>query len=608
MVASDLVLELRNIFHSGQVEPSSWMQRLFGSVETGLILKDITLEIKPGEVFAVLGSKGSGKRALLDVISRRAQGATRGQILFEGNPLTLSLFQRLCGYVTHRTDLIPSLTTEQTLYYTANLCSGEKVCRYTCSTRVRQMLGDLALNQVAQHSVGSLNASQLRRLVIGVQLIKDPVLLLLDEPTAGLDPLSTYLIISILSSYARRRGRAVILTMEKPRSDVFPFLDRAAFLCLGDILYTGPTRLMLEYFNSIGFPCPTTENPLMYYLCLSTVDRRSRERFLESHTQILELVDKFKSVGNAYASHSHVQAPSLTKSHLRSVKPSCFQLSTTLYQRLLASTFNITPFGLSHMFLRLALFPIYSLLIFLIYFNVVANDNHINQSGLMLLSLFGTYITSAVTTALTFGVFRTRYYQEAQEGIYSGPLFLIVYLLFSIPFTLATVAAGSRILFQITGLTTVEDWAVFGGVLWGSYLLSEQQTIALLMVLKREFNAIITSVYLCLLYLVLGSGILRSYGGMPEWLLYSGYATQTHYASLSLADRLFPGLPLSNCSSVQLSALGCKASENHILSHRSTSPSWDPALSLGLSSAFVLSTLVIYLMPLPAFVKAKFRQ
>lgn len=58
MVGNDLILELRGIFHSGQVEPSSWTQRLFGSVETGLILKDISLEIKPGEVFAVLGSKG----------------------------------------------------------------------------------------------------------------------------------------------------------------------------------------------------------------------------------------------------------------------------------------------------------------------------------------------------------------------------------------------------------------------------------------------------------------------------------------------------------------------------------------------------------------------
>jgi ABC-type uncharacterized transport system ATPase subunit len=91
------------------------------------------------------------------------------------------------------------------------------------------------------------------------------VVLLLDEPTWDLDPLNTYLVISILSNHARKYGRAVILTMEKPRSDVFPFLDRVAYLCLGDVVYTGGTRLMLDYFRSIGFPCPELENPLMYY-------------------------------------------------------------------------------------------------------------------------------------------------------------------------------------------------------------------------------------------------------------------------------------------------------------------------------------------------------
>lgn len=91
------------------------------------------------------------------------------------------------------------------------------------------------------------------------------VALLLDEPTWDLDPLNTYLVISILSNHARKYGRIVVLTMEKPRSDVFPFLDRVAYLCLGDVVYTGGTRLMLDYFRSIGFPCPELENPLMYY-------------------------------------------------------------------------------------------------------------------------------------------------------------------------------------------------------------------------------------------------------------------------------------------------------------------------------------------------------
>lgn len=58
MIGGDYSLELNNIFHTGQVEPASCFQRLFGSVQTGLILKDITLEVRAGEVMAILGSKG----------------------------------------------------------------------------------------------------------------------------------------------------------------------------------------------------------------------------------------------------------------------------------------------------------------------------------------------------------------------------------------------------------------------------------------------------------------------------------------------------------------------------------------------------------------------
>lgn len=53
--------------------------------------------------------------------------------------------------------------------------------------------------------------------------------------------------------------------METPRSDVLPFVARVALLCLGAIVYSGPTRSMLDYFTYVGFPCPELENPLMYY-------------------------------------------------------------------------------------------------------------------------------------------------------------------------------------------------------------------------------------------------------------------------------------------------------------------------------------------------------
>lgn len=149
-----------------------------------------------------------------------------------------------------------------------------KLGGYLKSSKVRQVLADLALSQVANKRVEYLNISERRRVAIGVQLVRDPVMLLLDEPTQALDPLSAYLLISILSNTAKKSGCGILLSLEKPRSDVFPFLDRALFLCLGGVVYSGGTRAMLEYFHGIGFPCPQLENPLMYYLCLSTVDRR----------------------------------------------------------------------------------------------------------------------------------------------------------------------------------------------------------------------------------------------------------------------------------------------------------------------------------------------
>ncbi|ROT84474.1 hypothetical protein C7M84_022324 [Penaeus vannamei] len=71
--------------------------------------------------------EGSGKRALLEVISRRAQGPTRGQILLNHVPMSLRLFQDSCGYVTHKTQLLEGLTAKQTLEYAAKLSLSSKV-------------------------------------------------------------------------------------------------------------------------------------------------------------------------------------------------------------------------------------------------------------------------------------------------------------------------------------------------------------------------------------------------------------------------------------------------------------------------------------------------
>lgn len=84
------------------------------------------------------------------------------------------MFNQCCAYVGHRADLVPSLSVQQTLYYAANLSIGSQVSGYVKDSRVRQVLADLALNQVARRSVEALTEGEYRRLVIGTQLVKDP--------------------------------------------------------------------------------------------------------------------------------------------------------------------------------------------------------------------------------------------------------------------------------------------------------------------------------------------------------------------------------------------------------------------------------------------------
>ena len=178
-------------------------------------------------------------------------------------PLTLRLFQEQCGFVSKRTPLIDGLTVRQSLYYMAQMTL--KTNNSLKRTRIKQVLADLALSSLQYKKANKLSVSEAKRLAIGLQLVRDPLLLVLDDPTSNLDPLNTYFILSILSNHAKKYGRILMLTMDKPRSDIFPFLDRVTYLCLGDVVYTGSTRMMIDYFRSIGFSCPELENPLMYY-------------------------------------------------------------------------------------------------------------------------------------------------------------------------------------------------------------------------------------------------------------------------------------------------------------------------------------------------------
>lgn len=645
------MLELISVSHTGPILPAeevSCWSKVTGSVTNGLILKDVSFELHSGEVMAILGSKGSGKKALIDIIGHRippGQGTTKGQILLNDVPLTLRLFQEQCGFVSKRTEFIDNLTVRQSLHYMGKMTikAGGMIRRQ----REKQVLADVALTPVSNTKVADLNISERRRLSIALQLIRDPLLLILDDPTGDLDPLNAYFVVSMLSNHAKKYGRIILMTMDKPRSDIFPFLDRVTYLCLGDVVYSGSTRMMMDYFRSIGFPCPEQENPLMYYLCLSTVDRRSRDRFMDSSGQIAALVDKFKLEGHEYrkyippsavdanGTNGHVIHPPPTIPLTAYGRPSSTSIASALLGRQLSSFLT-----LSSLFKRVLIIPLFFTLLYFFLFPKLPLQQQafMSRSGLFFNCLAGvSFLTSAIT-AYTYYAHRNRFYEESSRlSLYRGPLFVLTSALSSIPFSIVSISLASFLLYWASGLRSEDDlWLtrclIFSSTLWAVYTFAEQHTIAVMAFIRSPFNAVATTISLLSLYLILGSGTTRSVLAMTEtrWLEYLNYANIYYYSGWTLhfnefaTNDLLDRTPSVTDSGVILSCPPnvvpgrCLfVNGTHFLAQRySQGVNW-PEFSINfwrnfaLTFVFVLTSyalnVIVYVLPLPASLKSKFR-
>ena len=125
-------------------------------------------------------------------------------------------------------------------------------------SRVNELIIELKLNKCQYTRIGGplikgVSGGERKRTSIGVELITDPSLIFLDEPTTGLDSFTATSVMETLGDLAKRDGRTVISTIHQPNSDIFEMFDRLMLLAKGKIIYFNEARLAVNYFGSIGF-------------------------------------------------------------------------------------------------------------------------------------------------------------------------------------------------------------------------------------------------------------------------------------------------------------------------------------------------------------------
>ena len=212
------------------------------------IVNHIDLSIKQGEFVAIIGGSGAGKSSFMNCISGYSK-PTRGQVLINGDDLyeNYETMKQIIGYVPQADIVYDTLTVQGMLNYAAMLRMPKDTSRKERKAKVAEVISMVELNGREKFLIKNLSGGQRKRVSIAVELLSDPNLFFLDEPSSGLDPGTEEKLMETLKKMSRT-GKTIILithnTMNIHLCDKIIFLGKGGRLC-----YYGTPQGAYDFFQ-----------------------------------------------------------------------------------------------------------------------------------------------------------------------------------------------------------------------------------------------------------------------------------------------------------------------------------------------------------------------
>ncbi|CAN7084495.1 unnamed protein product [Brassica oleracea var. botrytis] len=229
------------------------------------LLWDVTGALKPGVLTSLMGVSGAGKTTLLDVLSgRKTRGDIKGEIRVGGYPKVQDTFARVSGYCEQFDIHSPNITVEESLKYSAWLRLPYNIDSKIKNELVKEVLETVELEDIKYSMVGlpgvsGLSTEQRKRLTIAVELVANPSIIFMDEPTTGLDARAAAIVMRAVKNVSET-GRTVVCTIHQPSIDIFETFDELILMKNGgQLVYYGPlgkhSSKVIDYFERIpGVP------------------------------------------------------------------------------------------------------------------------------------------------------------------------------------------------------------------------------------------------------------------------------------------------------------------------------------------------------------------
>ncbi|XP_077138503.1 ATP-binding cassette sub-family G member 5 isoform X1 [Ranitomeya variabilis] len=517
-----------------------WDVQSYYNKWTRQILRDVSFYVESGQIMAILGNSGSGKTTLLDAISGRIghKGTLVGEVHVNGSQLKKEQFQDCFSYVLQHDSLLPYLTVRETLTYTAML-SLQKHSKEAIRNKVDSVMAELSLTHVADTVIGGrvfngISSGERRRVSIAGQLIQDPKIILLDEPTTGLDSMTANHIVLLLSQLARK-DRIVIISIHQPRSELFKIFDRIAIMSCGELIFCGKPQEMISFFDDCGYECPEHSNPFDFFVDLTSVDTRTKEREMETYGRVHAIIGAYRDSEQFQTTLEYIDSSKKSKEQQkipfkRKETPNAISKLVVLFRRTVRNL-SRNKIGI---IMRLSQNLIFAL--FIAFFLIRLNNDVLkgavqDRVGIIYQCLGGTSYTGLLNAVALFPALRAISDQESKDGLYQKWQMLLAYVFHVLPFSFLSIVIFGAFIYWVVGLNPeIVRFGVFLGAAFAPHLMGEFLALAVLGIVDNP-NIVNAGVALLnIAGILVGSGLLRSLQEMPRVFQLLSYITYQRYS------------------------------------------------------------------------------
>ena len=220
----------------------------------------------------------------------------RGTIKINGKKVeTMADYKSVIGYVMQEDLMLPTFTPRETFRFITDMRLPFKTSEEK-DALVESMIDSLGLKKASETYVGNslirgLSGGEKKRTSVGVELLINPSLIFLDEPTTGLDSTTALNLIRFLNRLANA-GRTVVTTIHQPSSEIFLEFDVILLMLDGNVVYHSRASESMRYFSNLGLPVPIHSNPMDHYMKLMNKEGISLRKIEEGKPVVDEEVAK----------------------------------------------------------------------------------------------------------------------------------------------------------------------------------------------------------------------------------------------------------------------------------------------------------------------------